>query len=861
MVTTVVRGTAQVKQLAGEMTVLQSVAITTGVAMAGLAAAFALRGIGEAIKKSMQLSDELQALKAATFATEEEFKKMSDLGFELGESMGAFTTPEAVEAMRILAYAGYDVNEILTATPQILKLSSAGMVDLAEATDITASTVRSFGMDVSETTRVVDVLTKTFISTNTMMGDLGEAMKYVAPVAAAAGMELEDVATSLGIMANAGIKSSMAGTTLRAVLIRLQAPTTEARRALNELGVEIFEMGPLAQELSRRLSEQTDELHDLEIQMNATKTASSELALELDKLSLQESKNTLEIMKIRDKAADQNRELSEQELAYIARLEAANDDLAISQKELSIQQQELDIQAQQQKTSYDALNDVIKDLNKQLNGEKGELKDMESILIEFNKAMEDMSASERAVALNAIVGRRAIAGFQVLLNSVGDQADVTGNEMLQMSAALEELGVAEDDVASATSDGVMTFGELKKMLDEAGGTADEVFAIMEEGSGKQWKQFTSAVDTLMIKLGDELAPILMDFVSAIKDDLGPALTLITGFLAPLLPVLKLLGWSITVLLEVTGKYEKEAKALAIVLGVVLLTPLMLLIVQLSVFILIIAGVIWVIGHLVDWVKILASFIGDKLSPVIDYAKKQFDELAYAVSIVINFFKYLDEKLSVSENIIGTFVLGIGLMGEAFEWVKELATSFGEAIEKFVTNRIEDLTEYVDMFKEKLESLKEILIDAEDKFKDMIPLSVIKALEKVSDFIENIVNKGKDLIGVFKNIPGIGVGGSEGTVGDIAKGIWPFAEGGIVTQPTVALIGEKGAEAVVPLNKSYGSIPNMGSSYVSNDTYVFNPTIEGDMGNDRVQQLYDMFVQKIEDHKRNKSKNAFAEVSG
>jgi len=825
MVTTVVRGTAQIKQLQGGLAALSGVAITTGIAIAGLAAAFAGLAMKEAIKKSMELSDELQALKAATGATSEEFAKMKELGFELGESMGAFTTPEAIEAMRILGYAGFTTNQILEATPQVLKLSSAGMVDLATATDIVASSVKSFGLDASETTRIVDVMTKTFISTNTMVDQLGEAMTYVNPVAAAAGMSFEDVATSLGILANSGIKASKAGTSMRAILIRLQAPTTQARQALNDLNVELFEMTPTAMELNNMIIKQTSEFRELEMQMEANKLASKELSSEMDKLSLDESKNALQIMKIRDKAADEKRDLTEEEIAMIDKLEAANNDLAISQKEISIQQKELSIEASKQKDSYDDLKTSIEDNNEALNGSMGSLKDMESIIKEFDSAMQGMSDSEKAAALNAIFGRRAIASFQVLMGSIEKN----------------------------TSDASTSFEELSESLHNAGGTADEVFETMEQGTGKQWRQFTSAVDTLMIEIGDQLAPVLIELVGIFKE----MMPILSGTLIPVFrlmgSVLKALTPVFQYLSDFAKEYQEELKLIAWALMIVLGGPLILLIAQIALFTAVLVGLTMVTAVVIRKVRELAGWLKDKLAPVVDIVKQEFDEFRYAVSIVIDFLTWLEEKIGINDLVMKTFTKTVSLLVSA-------VTFLGNVIKDYVIDRVDEAMTHFDTFKEKLASFEEMLIELREKFIDMIPDQVFDMLDKLKGLIDKIgdgIAYVKEGIG---KIPDVKVPGSEGTVGDLIKGIPGFAGGGRVDSPTLAWVAEEEPEWIIPESQvKKKATAASGKTFVSNDTYVFNPTIQGEMSETMLDQMYTMFVQKIEDHKRNKSKNAFAEV--
>lgn len=170
--------------------------------------------------------------------TTEEFDALSRQARELGAST-AFSASQAAEGMGFLARAGFDAQEQMAAMPSMLDLARAGAVDLGQAADIASNILSGFGLEASEMTRVADVMVATFTTANTDIPMLGDTMKYIAPVARAAGMSLEEAAAMAGLLGNAGIQSSQAGTALRAMLQRLAAPSREASRALDALGISV----------------------------------------------------------------------------------------------------------------------------------------------------------------------------------------------------------------------------------------------------------------------------------------------------------------------------------------------------------------------------------------------------------------------------------------------------------------------------------------------------------------------------------------------------------------------------------------------------------------------------------------------
>lgn len=170
-----------------------------------------------------------------------EMRQLSETARELGRTT-EFTANQASEAMQNFALAGFDTNEILQATENTLSLASAGQVQLAQAADTTATAIRAFNLDADDSGRVADVLTQTFTNSNTTLEQLSQGFKFVAPVAAAAGLTFEETSAALGILSNAGLKASIAGTSLRGIITKLINPSAKAKDIIDELGIEVFDL-------------------------------------------------------------------------------------------------------------------------------------------------------------------------------------------------------------------------------------------------------------------------------------------------------------------------------------------------------------------------------------------------------------------------------------------------------------------------------------------------------------------------------------------------------------------------------------------------------------------------------------------
>lgn len=172
-----------------------------------------------------------------------------------------FTASETADAAYYMAMAGWEVDEIYSGLPGVLALAAASGEDLATTSDIVTDAMTAFGLTAEEAGHFADVLAQTSASANTNVGLLGESFKYVAPVAGALHYSIEDVSLALGLMANNGIKGSMAGTSLRNILQRMVKPTKDSEEAMKRLGLTEEKIASLS--LADVMTELRDAFKDL----------------------------------------------------------------------------------------------------------------------------------------------------------------------------------------------------------------------------------------------------------------------------------------------------------------------------------------------------------------------------------------------------------------------------------------------------------------------------------------------------------------------------------------------------------------------------------------------------------------------
>ncbi|ASN68292.1 putative tail tapemeasure protein [uncultured Caudovirales phage] len=197
-------------------------------------------GISAAVRDFSNFEQGLANVKAISGATAEEMQLLGNEAKRLGAAT-AWSAKEVTDAETLLSQAGFKVEETIAALPGLLDMASAGGIDLAQATDIAAGTLRAFGLAAQESSHVADVLAVTASRTNSDITGLGESLKYVAPVSKALGVSLEDTSAALGMLADANIKGSQSGTVLRAAFSRLANPPKKAADMIKKLGFSVFD--------------------------------------------------------------------------------------------------------------------------------------------------------------------------------------------------------------------------------------------------------------------------------------------------------------------------------------------------------------------------------------------------------------------------------------------------------------------------------------------------------------------------------------------------------------------------------------------------------------------------------------------
>lgn len=183
----------------------------------------------------------LNQVRAVSGATEAQMAAMTAQAIDLGAKT-KFSAKEAAEGLSELAKAGFTAEQSMAALPGVLSLAAAGGVSVGQAAEVAAAAIAGFGLTAQDAGRVADVLAKTANLSAVGISDLQNTFKYIAPVAASASQSMEEMASAVAIMGNAGIKGEQAGTTLRGAISRLIDPPKDAAEALARMGIHLVDV-------------------------------------------------------------------------------------------------------------------------------------------------------------------------------------------------------------------------------------------------------------------------------------------------------------------------------------------------------------------------------------------------------------------------------------------------------------------------------------------------------------------------------------------------------------------------------------------------------------------------------------------
>ena len=208
--------------------------------VAGAALGASVTAVGafaaSSVSAGMDFDSSMSQVAATMGKTTAEIGELRDFAMEMG-STTAFSATQAADALNYMALAGYDAETSMGMMPNVLNLAAAGGMELATASDMITDASSALGLNIDETTQMVDKMAAAAASSNTSVAQLGDAILTVGGTATMMAGGTTELSTALGILADSGIKGSEGGTHLRNMLLSLSAPTDDAKGLMEDLGV------------------------------------------------------------------------------------------------------------------------------------------------------------------------------------------------------------------------------------------------------------------------------------------------------------------------------------------------------------------------------------------------------------------------------------------------------------------------------------------------------------------------------------------------------------------------------------------------------------------------------------------------
>lgn len=212
-----------------------------GIVVGATAATTAMGGLATAaLRVGGSFEAQMMRVKSVAGGTDADFEALKNKAMELGEALPV-SASQVAEAMYSIASAGLDTKQTIQAVGDIVNLATAHNYELGASSDLVVSTMKSFGLEASQTGRIVDVFTSSVNASQLNMDKLSFAMRYVAPVASSLGLSLEQTTAALAALSDSGMRGEALGTGLRSVMLSLVKPSKEAAEALDRLGVTAYD--------------------------------------------------------------------------------------------------------------------------------------------------------------------------------------------------------------------------------------------------------------------------------------------------------------------------------------------------------------------------------------------------------------------------------------------------------------------------------------------------------------------------------------------------------------------------------------------------------------------------------------------
>lgn len=769
----------------------------------------AVSGLGSLVKSVIEtgkaFDSSMSQVKAISGATAEDMEKLT----EKAEQMGAttkFTATEAADAMGYMAMAGWKTEDMLGGIDGVMNLAAASGAELATTSDIVTDSLTAFGKSAEDAGRLADIMAAAASNSNTNVEMMGETFKYAASLAGSLGYSMEDTAIATGLMANSGIKATQAGTSLRAMMTRMAAPTKESATAMEALGISLDDGHGNMKSLMQVMQELRVSFGDLKMSQEELTQEQNKLNSALESGEMDEDEYNDALDELITKAYGAEGAMKAQYASMLAGKNGLSGFLAI----VNASEEDFDKLTESIYNSEGAAKSMAETMNDNL---EGSLTLLSSAFDGFKKKLYDGISTP----LNGLV-KQITANIMPALSGIIDGtpgaadkladgiSNLFSNALKSASKLLPRAVDALGAVLGAIGDAIVR--QAPEATDAAvsllGRILDGVLnAIpqMVKGLGRIVKALANGLGRLLPHLADSIVDAIPDIMDAVFDALPVilrALLRLTEKLAAKLPeLIRKIAEYLPELVQGVADFLTEQ------------TPVLIKAV-IDIFTGLVQALPGIMQALVDalpaLIQTLTDFIADN-APMLLHAVLQIvqaliqaaPEIAKAIypmipqimdALVEGFMNFIPVWIDTARKMLD--MLAQALPG-LWKSVKESAAKIFESWKTNIFDRARDA------FGEIWDHIKDKVAPVGEKIGEAIGGAFKSTINAVLDFIEERLNAVPNAINgaidTLNKIPGVDISPMD------TISLPRLAKGGIVNRATPALIGENGREAIIPLENN------------------------------------------------------------
>ena len=527
------------------------------------AVVFAAAITGVFIKKSVSTFIEFEVAMTRMGAT------LGETNFETGElnesmdklettirdiaKVSQATASEVARAGNVLALAGLQIDQLGTNTKGAIKslvdFSVVAGVDVESAAGIVISSVKGMGIAIEDMDRVMDVFVTTMTSSFTDLTSLGMAMKFLAPTANAAGLEIEEAAAAVGALGDSGLQATIAGTGLRMSINKLLSPTDDARRVMDRLGLSFLVLTPAGERADIALRAVSRTIEGTKNELERATFALDILNSKLEDLSIDQQRNSLAIMSIKQRADREGRTLTEAEIKRIGKLELANSGLAVEAAKAGLaqsiqtrEQKKMSSSLAEQESQFKSLKDITASQTMGLTSLTDVVNQLAAAGTTTAEILEIFSV-RGGTAMMALMGQR-----QAFLQLVDANYQAKGATESYLASLMLTTDYQMKTVNSSFEETRLVIGELfAELLTMDDGIADwlKSFSDMLKEEEDSFISLRDSIATDLIPMMEYMLELSRTFINVFQA-LQPIFRIIAGLLGGiwffLKPILDGLSW-------------------------------------------------------------------------------------------------------------------------------------------------------------------------------------------------------------------------------------------------------------------------------------------------------------------------------